>query len=442
MTALAADRPISRPTPAIVEWMLAGCVLLGLFLRLLAAARWNAGHPDSVLRLHGDEPGYDDMARDIVNGFGITWPGRTPLYPYWLAAMRVLGRGSYDFIVYAQAVAATIVVPLTFLLARRLFGAGVALVAAFLVATNWVLIHQVVLLQTEVLYTPMILLVALALQEALSVDPVSREGAKRFLFLGALIGASDLLRPTLALFPAFVVLAVLVRTRARRAIANALLCAAGAALVVAPWAVHNWYRYHVFLPLSTNNAVLWLGSPEYYHLTHDAGYSYMDVWRKVIFDQHDAMPDPGGIEGNRAWNTRARRSILAEPLVYARFSAEKAVTFWVGDPLADWDGTFIMNPGVFREWGASWSVTFQNLVARALIFPALLALVVLRRRWRELLPITSLLLYCTLLHAATAAVARLSDPLQPLLWIVIVGALAQLAERWRAGGRHPARAAY
>jgi 4-amino-4-deoxy-L-arabinose transferase-like glycosyltransferase len=422
--------------------MLSACVLIGLLLRLLAARHWSMGHPDSVARLHGDEPSYDGLARDIVGGFGMTWPGRTPLYPYWLAALRVLGRGSYDFVDYAQALAGTIAVPLTFLLGKRLFGSAAALLAAFLVATNSGLIHQVVLLQTEVLYTPAILLVALALQEALSVDAASREGAKRFLLLGVLVGLSDLLRPTLALFPLFVLLAVLVRTRMRRAVGAALLCAAGAAVVVAPWAMRNWNRYHVFLPLATSNAVLWQGSPEYYHLTHDAGYGYMDVWTKVIFDQHDDMPDPGGVDGDRAWNARAWRSIRAEPLVYVRYSAEKAVTSWVGDPLADWTGTFIMNPAVFREWGASWLVTVQNLVSRALVFPALIALIVLRRRWRDMLPITTLLLYCTLLHAATAAVARLSDPLQPLLWIVIAGALAQLAASRRTGGRSPLPAAY
>jgi hypothetical protein len=159
----------------------------------------------------------------------------------------------------------------------------------------------------------------------------------------------------------------------------------------------------------------------------------MDVWTKVIFDQHDAMPDPGDIDGERAWRARAMRSIESEPLLYLRYSAEKAVTFWMGDLEADWNGTYIMNPGVFREWGASWAVTAHSLIARALIFPALLALIFLRRRWRDLLPITSILLYCTLLHAATAAVARLSDPLQPFLWIVTVGAVAQLVNERFAG---------
>jgi hypothetical protein len=237
---------------------------------------------------------------------------------------------------------------------------------------------------------------------------------------------------------------VLLRFRSRRAVASAMCCVAGAVLVVAPWTVRNWTRYHVFLPLATSNAVLWLGSPEYYHFVRDSGYSYMDVWTKVIFDRTDSLPDPGDIAGERAWRERAVRSIRAEPGIYLRYSAEKLVTFWAGDREADWEATFVLNPLVFRSWGASWPVTLQGMMSRLLIFPAVAALIFLRRRWRELLPITSLLVYCTLLHAATAAVARLSDPFQPLLWVVVAGALAQLASSRaarRAAGGHVSPAA-
>jgi len=67
------------------------------------------------------------------------------------------------------------------------------------------------------------------------------------------------------------------------------------------------------------------------------------------------------------------------------------------------------------------------MIARALPIAALLAGVVLWRRWRALLPIYALLAYYTLLHAATHAEARLSEPLQPFLLILIAGAIVQLA---------------
>lgn len=63
------------------------------------------------------------------------------------------------------------------------------------------------------------------------------------------------------------------------------------------------------------------------------------------------------------------------------------------------------------------------IIARAVPIVALAAAVVLRHRWRHLLPLYAILVYTTLLHAATHAEARLSEPFQPLLLVLIAGAL-------------------
>jgi hypothetical protein len=52
---------------------------------------------------------------------------------------------------------------------------------------------------------------------------------------------------------------------------------------------------------------------------------------------------------------------------------------------------------------------------------------VLWRRRRELLPVYAILAYATALAAATHAEARLSEPLQPLLIVLVAGAAVQLA---------------
>ena len=55
---------------------------------------------------------------------------------------------------------------------------------------------------------------------------------------------------------------------------------------------------------------------------------------------------------------------------------------------------------------------------------ALGAVLALRDRWRQLLPVYALLVYCTLVHAATHAESRLSEPLQPYLTLLVAGAAA------------------
>src|SRR5439155_1089995 len=78
-------------------------------------------------------------------------------------------------------------------------------------------------------------------------------------------------------------------------------------------------------------------------------------------------------------------------------------------------------------FGAWWTAAFMP----GLVLPvvALGATFLLRDRWRDLLPIYALLIYCTLVHAATHAEARLSDPLQPYLVLLVAGAAVRAAPR-------------
>jgi hypothetical protein len=303
---------------------LAALTLLALLLRFHAVYRRQLTAPNSPARLRGDERGYDALARELLAGEPLSWPGRTPGYPAWLAALHRLGGHSYDFIAYAQTLAGAAVVPLTYVLARRLFGVPAALGAAALAAVSHPLVYQATLLQSEVLFTPLVLLVVFALDSALAAADAGRPATGRVAWAGALVGLADMVRPTLILFPAFAALVLVARLGVRRGARYAAVYAAAVALVVAPWTARNWQRYHVLLPLATSNAILWQGSPEYYHLTHDRGYRYLDVWEKVLYGHDDDAPDPGDVAGERYWRDRAVRSIRAEPLTYLRYAAEKA----------------------------------------------------------------------------------------------------------------------
>ena len=250
---------------------------------------------------------------------------------------------------------------------------------------------------------------------------------------GAVVGVADLVRPTLLFFPVAAPLAFAAREHARRALRHALPYALGAALVVTPWIARNYVRYHALFPLALSNALLWTGSPEYYHLVRDRGYSYMQVWTDVLYAPGSAVPDPSSLEGERYWRARAVRSIAAEPLVYLRYAAEKLATYWVGDPEADWGGSYPFDFHVLvLAFGAWWTAAFMP----GLVLPvvALGATFLLRDRWRDLLPIYALLIYCTLVHAATHAEARLSDPLQPYLVLLVAGAAVRAA-RVRVSGQ-------
>ncbi|MFV9506841.1 MAG: hypothetical protein AB4911_20005 [Oscillochloridaceae bacterium umkhey_bin13] len=68
----------------------------------------------SPARLVGDEPGYDQLARELLQGEFFTWPGRMPLDPIFLALVYGLFGPSYAILIYVQALVGTLLVPATY----------------------------------------------------------------------------------------------------------------------------------------------------------------------------------------------------------------------------------------------------------------------------------------------------------------------------------------
>jgi hypothetical protein len=416
---------ISRAASVWVAVALVVC--LGFALRLQAARSWNASRPDAPTRLTADEPGYDRLARGLLDGRGFIWPGRVPLYPLWIAALHRVTGFSYARAIYYQCILGALAVALTFVLGRQVFGTAAGLIAAFGAAVDIVLITQSVRFLSEILFTPAVIVLAISFTHALASPSI-----RRFGWVGFWIGVANLIRPTFVAFPLGAALVVGVMYRSRRSAVWLGVVAVVSCVVVLPWMVHNYMRYGAVYPLATSNAILWQGSPEYYHLIRDRGYTYLDVWNKVIYGPGNEGHDAGSIEGDRYWTARALRSIAREPLLYARFCLEKAVTYWIGDPNADWGDSFIFNYHALRWLGMSRSTTAQYMLWRAFPILAFASLLMLRGAYRRLAGILSILAYCTLLHAVTHAEVRLSEPLHTLLLVIVAGAAVRV---WSAGFR-------
>jgi 4-amino-4-deoxy-L-arabinose transferase-like glycosyltransferase len=423
-------RSVDERTFVRLTWLLTA---LGLALRLALVHITNESRPNSPARLGGDELSYDGLARDVLAGYGFTWPGRVPLYPLWLAGLHTLFGPSYVVMTWAQALVSTTVVPLTIALGRRAAGPLAGLVAGSLAAVSFVLVRQPSSILSEVLFTPLVVVVALTVWRALD-----RPSAGTVALAGAAVGVANLVRPTLVLFPVAVIALLVHRLGWRRGSVLGAVCVAATLLVQSPWMVHNARLGRPVWTLATSNGILWQGSPEYYHLTHDRGFGYLRVWQEVLYAPGDDAPDPGTVEGEGYWRARALRSIAGEPLTYLRYAAEKAITYWVGDPNADWGDSRVLDYRALRRTGFTRAQTISLLTSRILLPAAvLLALGVLWRRRLVPVPVVALLAYCTALHAATHAEARLSEPLQPLLFVVLAGAGAVMRPSPRAStARH------
>jgi 4-amino-4-deoxy-L-arabinose transferase-like glycosyltransferase len=193
----------SSPTPATRQaWIVLTLSVLLMFgalvLRLHAVWQRSPEATDALAsRLVGDEIGYEELAYALLRSSFFQSPVRGPVYPMFIAAAYyALGERSPAKLLYVQALVGVAVVPLTYLLVRRMTGIIPALVAAGIVACNDPLIEHARWIYSETVYTPLLLVALLALLWALQTPRLGR-----FAWAGASMAVVTHCRPTTALIP-------------------------------------------------------------------------------------------------------------------------------------------------------------------------------------------------------------------------------------------------
>jgi len=397
-------------------------VLGALLLRLHAVWQRIPETPDELaLHLVGDERGYEELAYAWLQGVFFQSPVRVPVYPMFIAGVySALGERSLAKLLYVQAFLGVVIIPLTYILARRFTAVIPALVAAGIVAFDDLLIDHARYIYAEVLYTPLLLISLLALLWALQAPR-----PWRFAVAGANVGLVTLCRPTSALFPLILPLLLPWSWRLQQTAGVCMAYGLAMMAVIAPWTYHNWRTFHRFLPLSISAGALWQGSPEFYHL-RERQRNMEDIWAHELNPQRNGGHDPHTIEGDRYFTQRGLQSILAEPMVYAIYSLKKAGYFWVG-----WGYWEMYDWHMRRSWFSYPPLkVLRILVARQLPLVALAALVFLavRGRIRPLVPFIVIGAYFTFVHSITWAEMRYSEPLHPLLAIIVVTAASEACD--------------
>jgi hypothetical protein len=226
-----------------------------------------------------------------------------------------------------------------------------------------------------------------------------------------------LCRPTSAMLPLIVPLLLPWGWHLKQKAAVCMAFGLAMVAVIAPWTYHNWRTFHHFLPLAISGGALWQGSPEFYHLTQRRP-DMVDIWANELNPQRNGGYDPHTIAGDRYFTRRGLESIRTEPMVYVIYSLQKFAYLWVG-----WGYWEMYDWQMQRSWFSYPQLKLLSiLVARQLPIVALAALVFLavRGRIRPLVPFVAVCAYFTLVHMITWAEMRYSEPLHPLLAIVVV----------------------
>jgi 4-amino-4-deoxy-L-arabinose transferase-like glycosyltransferase len=401
---------------AWIVLVLSVLMLGAMLLRVRAVSQRIPEAPGELaLRLVGDESGYEELAYAWLQGVFFQSPVRVPVYPMFIAGVYyALAERSPAKLLYVQVFVGVATVPLTYLLARRFTGIIPALIAAGIVVFDDALIDHARYMYAEILYTPLLLVALLALLWALQAPRLWR-----FAGAGASMALVTLCRPTGALLPLILPLLLPGGWRLRQKAAVCMAYGLTMVVVIAPWTYHNWHTYHHFLPLTISGGALWQGSPEFYHL-RQRQRNMLDIWANELNPQHNGGYDPHTIDGDRYFNQRGLQSIWAEPIVYVIYSLKKAAYLWVG-----WGYWEMYDWHMRRSWFSYPPLKLISiLVARQLPILALVALVFLavRGRIRPLVPFIAVCAYFTLVHMITWAEMRYSEPLHPLLAIIVVTA--------------------
>jgi 4-amino-4-deoxy-L-arabinose transferase-like glycosyltransferase len=402
---------------------LAGLTLLGLAFRF-----WVAGGVERLLasppQLIGDEPRYDALAYELLQGKFFEWPSATPIYPFLLAAAYFVFGHTYGPVLFIQALLGAVAIPLTYRLAQRFVGDRVALVAAELVAILPPLVAQVGYLYTEVLYTCLLLLTVLALLSALE-----KPSLPRFILAGLILGVTTLTRPPTILLPICLLFLLPRIWSLRRRLILWFVYGTAMVAVIAPWSLHNYLVHKRFIPFSYSLTMLWAGSPEFYHVMEQEKDALITVWSEELNPAHNGGHDPLTIEGDRYFNERAIASIRAEPGLYIWYSLQKLAYFWIGHPgsIADWPFDFELLP-----YFSAGDIVGLFIARLLLVLLAVAALIILRGRLGRFALLFVVCANLMLTYAVLNAVARYSEPLYPLLAVFIAAALEQVLNHYQS----------
>lgn len=200
------------------------------------------------------------------------------------------------------------------------------------------------------------------------------------------------------------------RRAAMALLASAVLYAA----LLSPWWVRNAVLLGEFVPFTTGSSLnLYIGNNPH---NREGGIDWSTDVDQAVVARIRAMP--GEVARQHAFAKEAIDYIKAHPDVFLLSAVKKFFRFW----------NVVMNASEFR--GGVYSLisaaSFGPVLALALI-----ALVRLRRQWRELLPIATLIGYFTALHVVTIASLRYRLPLEPFLIVLASEPLAALLARLR-----------
>jgi len=422
-----------------LPWQLAAMLVVGLLLRLGVAA-WLHGEGLYV----ADENDYDTLGAMIAGHgeyafqSGTPTSLRPPLYPLLVAGVyTVAGEHNFTAVRVMNAVFGTLTVYLIYLLAGRMYGERAGLVAAFICAFYPSFIATSGLVLTETVFTFLVCACCLLMERYLKTGAAAYVAA-----FGAALGLAALTRSVLWLFPAPLVLFLLLFDPERllgRRVLHVGVAVAVFAVVLAPWTIRNTRLQKTFTTVDVMGGRNFMMG-NYEHTPMDRPWDAIAIsgekaWHQVLRQKH-----PEEFKGL----TQGQIDKLAMKYAIGYIAARPADTLW-----RDW-----LKLGHFwqleREIVAGLSRGYWGglpkarvLVAAAAILASYGAVMVLgifgatavdSQNWRMHVFVLLLMAYVCGIHSLVFAHSRYHLPLMPLVGMFAAAAWCgrgEIVRHWR-----------
>lgn len=369
---------------------------------------------------------YDGFAKNIAFGKGYAFPGGD-LTVYWpvgapavyAAIYKLFGTGGWPTAVF-QALLGTVIVALTWRLARRYSSTRAAGVAAWLVACWPLLIQFTTILASELMFIAL-MLAALNVWAADRIRPLARA-----CLWGALIAGATYVRPTawpmLVIFP---VCSYLADRHWRGAVLTLVVSAVTAALLFAPWVHRNYQLFDRFVLVAANGGPnLWMGN------NPASNGGYMPLPERAFANE---------VERDRFYGSEAVAFIKNHPLAYLQLSVRRAVMTYDRETI----GVVWNQTGIEGRLGARALQPLKLLSTAYWLAMLSLGAWGVWRTWRlgrlaQVWPLFAALLFFAAVPVMTVAQDRYHVPIDPLLAIFASWGIFGTAG-WEFGGRRAPR---
>lgn len=355
---------------------------------------------DSNIFKSGDEWFFHSKAINILEGKGFSDGNaptsyRSPAYSFFLAAIYFLcGRDLFTTKII-QAIMGAFLCILIYFIGKKVFSKTIGLVSALILAFNLNFIYMPTNILSENLYLVIFLVAILYL-----IEMWRYPSFKNRAMVGFSLGLAALTRAENQLLPAFIFLAMVVKSGYERealfrVFKNFIVIMLFFVLPIAPWSIRNYQIHHTFVPIATEG-----GESLYISYAISEGREFGSGVSDEVSKKAD-MEKMGEVERSDYYYREAFKYIRANLSKLPKLTLLKMLFFW--SPF-EWELT--------RSRGA-----YNAMFMFSLPF-FIVGMFFLRKRLVEFLPLYVPILYLFIVTLVFQACPRLRAQIEPCIIVV------------------------